>query len=77
MTKTLTLNEAIASMQDLQRLHGNVPVVLWDMDSNWYYQMEASSFEPQIMEDGSARISIGIESGYGGDRMPDPAKRPA
>ena len=77
MTKTLTLNEAIASMQDLQRLHGNVPVVLWDIDSNWYYPIEASSFEPQIMADGSARISIGIESVYGGDRMPAPAKRPA
>ena len=77
MTKTLTLSEVIASMQYLQRLHGDVPLVLWDMDSRWYYPIEARSFEPQIMEDGSARISIGIESVYGGDRMPAPAKRPA
>ena len=76
VTKTLKLSEAIARMQALHALHGDVPVVLWDLDTGWYFPLENHGFEAQLMDDDSVRVSIGVEQGYGGDTMPAPAKRP-
>ena len=76
MTKTLTLSEAIACMEALRALHGDVPVVLWDLDTSWYFPLEARCFEAQLMDDDSVRISVGVEQSYSGDMMPGPAKRP-
>jgi hypothetical protein len=76
MTPTLTLSQAIARLEALKAQHGDVPIVLWDLDTSWYFPLEDRCFEAQLMDDDSVRISVGVEQGYGGDTMPEPAKRP-
>lgn len=76
MTPTLTLSQAIAQLEAMKTRHGDVPIVLWDLDTGRYFPLEARCFEAQLMEDDSVRVSVGVEQGYGGDTMPAPAKRP-
>ena len=73
--KTLTLSQVAAHIAALLREHGDVPTVLWDMDTGGYYSMTAKNFDAQRMEDGSVRISVGAND-YSDPRDPDPAGRP-
>ena len=76
MATTMTLSQVIQRLAALQAQHGDVPMVLWDLDTSWYFPLEARCFEAQQMEDGSVRISVGPEGGYGQGTLPEPAKRP-
>jgi hypothetical protein len=76
MATTMTVSQAIDKLAALQALHGDVPMVLWDMDTSWYFALRPECFEAQQMEDGSVRISVGPDGGYGQDMLPAPAKRP-
>lgn len=73
--KTLTLSQVAAHIDALQRQYGDVPVVLWDMDTSLYFSMSAENFEAQLMEDGSVRISVGPND-YSDPREAFPIRRP-
>ncbi|HXD05643.1 MAG TPA: hypothetical protein VN680_06325 [Burkholderiaceae bacterium] len=71
----MTLSELAAHVETLQRKYGDAPVVLWDLDTGWYFQLGAVNFEAQRMKDGSVRVSVGPNS-YGDYHADHPAERP-
>jgi hypothetical protein len=74
---TMKLSQVIARLESLRDEHGDVPMVLYDLDTSLYFPLEHECFEAQRMDDGSVRVSVGApDSGYGGETLPGPAKRP-
>lgn len=73
--KTLTIDQLIAELTQLRSEYGGLPVVLWDLDTGWYYQLSKECIERQQMPDGSIRISIGLNS-FDQPSEPEPLKRP-
>lgn len=39
---------------------GDVPIVLWDKDTESYYSMSEENLEAQIMSDETVRVSVGV-----------------
>ena len=74
--KTLTLSQVFEHLEVLRSKYGDVPIVLWDMDTSWYFPLGLRCFEAQEMEDGSVRVSVGPEGGCGDKTLPAPARRP-
>jgi hypothetical protein len=72
---TMTLSQLAAHVEALQRKYGDVPVVLWDLDTGWYFAMTTSSWEAQRMDDGTVRVSVGPNS-WGDPTAPAPTERP-
>jgi len=58
--KTLTLSDAIAILEQMKTMCGDVPIVLYDCDTSYYFTMTTDNFEFQKMEDGSIRVSVGV-----------------
>ena len=75
MNKTMILSEAIAKLEAMMSQHGNLPVVLYDLDSGQYFSLTEDNFEFQQMADGSIRVSIGVNR-YWDDMEEEPCKRP-
>ena len=73
--KTLTLSQVAAHIEALKHQYGDVPIVLWDLDTSQYFSMSADNFEVQRMADDSVRVSVGPNY-YGDPKEPDPASRP-
>ena len=73
--KTLTLSETIAKLEEMKARHGDVPLVLYDVDTSYYFTLTASNFEFQKMEDGSIRASVGVNE-YTDQREEEPINRP-
>ena len=74
--ETMTITDAIDNLEHLRDKYGDVQVVLWDMDTGSYFPLWGRCFEAQKMDDGSIRISIGIEGNYADDWLPGPKERP-
>ena len=73
--KTLTLSETIAKLEEMKAQHGDIPLVLYDRDSSWYFSLSGENFEFQQMDDGSIRASVGVND-YADQKEDEPAKRP-
>jgi hypothetical protein len=72
--KTLTLSETIAKLRKMQLQQGDVPLVLYDRDSGYYFTLTDANFEFQQMDDGSVRASVGVNE-FTDQGEPGPAKR--
>ena len=72
---TMNISQVISELERLKVLYGDVPVVLWDLDTTGYRSFFHDSIEPQKMKDGSVRLSVGIND-YDDEYQPEPAKRP-
>lgn len=72
---TMKTSELIAALAALKEKHGDVPVVLWDMDSSSYFSLTPRSIEAQRMADDSVRISMG-PNGWDDPHEDEPANRP-
>lgn len=71
----MTLGELIAHLSALQAKHGDVPAVLWDLDTGGYFKLAPANIEAQRMPDGSVRVSVGV-NGYSDPGADEPAERP-
>lgn len=71
----MRLNELIARLEAIRIATLDLPVVLWDLDTGWYFEFKSEHMEMQRMADGSERLSIGPNS-YGDERVEGPAHRP-
>jgi len=58
---TMTLSHMIAELEFLKLEHGDVPIVLWDLDTGWYFSTRPENLEVQRVESG-LRVSIGINA---------------
>lgn len=72
---TMNISEFITVLGEFVDKHGDVPVVLWDMDTGYYFSLSRENIEAQRMEDGSVRASIGPNS-YRDPREDYPSLRP-
>jgi hypothetical protein len=59
--KTMTINQVIERLEAYKQNQGDIPVVLYDLDSGCYFSMLPAHFELQAVF-GSARLSIGLNS---------------
>lgn len=59
----------------MQDKYGDVPVVLWDLDSSRYFSLAPENIEAQRMQDGSIRVSVGPNS-YSDEKVDEPSERP-
>jgi hypothetical protein len=73
--KAMKLSEVEKYIEDLHKKFGDVPLVLYDLDTSMYFTLTPKNFEAQQMKDGSIRISVGPNS-YGDPKEPEPKKRP-
>jgi len=58
-----------------EKEYGDMPVVLWDLDTGTYSSLEAINFEIQEMADGSKRLSVGLND-WEGTSEESPSIRP-
>lgn len=72
---TMKISELLVTLKGMKKRHGDVPVVLWDMDSSSYFSLAVANIEAQRMGDGSVRLSIGPNY-WGESHEDEPAKRP-
>lgn len=72
---TLTISQLIEKLQRRMDKHGDVPVALWDLDTTSYFSLSDDNIETQQMEDGSLRLSIGINN-WDDPLERQPKKRP-
>lgn len=72
---TMTIGELVATIKTLKKKHGDVPVVLWDLDTGSYFSLAEANIEAQRMGDGSVRLSIGL-NGWDNPSENEPTKRP-
>ncbi len=72
---TMTLSEAAIHIGELIKEYGDVPLVLWDMDSGSYFSLSPDNFEVQQMKNGKVRVSVGPNS-YQDKNEQKPEKRP-
>ena len=70
----MLIDEVVELLLKAKGVLGNIPVALWDHETYWYYSLDMSHFELQTIEDGSKRISVGIND-FNEDREPDPVSR--
>lgn len=72
---TMTIGGLVATLKKLKKKHGDVPVVLWDMDTSSYFSLAEANIEAQRMSDGSVRLSMGPND-WGDPSEDVPTKRP-
>lgn len=60
--ETLTLNQTIAVLESLVAEHGDIPLVLYDLDTGWHFTLTEDNFEAQDASDGRVRIALGPSS---------------
>lgn len=72
---TMKISELVAALDSRMDKYGDIPVVLWDLDSSSYFSLEEKNIEAQRMGNGSIRLSIGPNF-YGESHEDEPAKRP-
>jgi hypothetical protein len=70
----MRISDAIRVLEAYQSVHGDVEVVLWDLDTGDYFKLGEDHFESQRMSDGSERVSIGLNS-YSDSRAKNPTTR--
>lgn len=58
----MKLSQLSTEIDKLIAAHGDVPAVLWDLDSGGYFRLSAENFEAQRMADGTVRVSVGLNS---------------
>ena len=72
---TMKIGKLIQVLEHYKEKFGDVPVVLWDLDSHSYFSLLRENFEAQRMEDGRVRISMGPNY-YDESHEEEPAERP-
>lgn len=60
----MTINETIEKLKAMMAQSGDVPVVLCDSDTSWYFTLTKENFEFQRMENNSIRVSVGVIDPY-------------
>jgi hypothetical protein len=70
----MNISQFIETLQNFQDYYGDIPVVLCDLDTGGYFTMTPDNIEAQSMNDGSTRLSIGVND-YTDPREPEPALR--
>ena len=71
---TMLTDDVVGVLLKAKGVLGNIPVALWDNETNNYYSLHLEHFELQTMEDGSKRITVGI-NGFDDDGEPVPVSR--
>ena len=71
----MKIGELIQVLKHYKEKFGNVPVVLWDLDSHFYFSLLRENLEAQRMKDGNVRVSLGPNY-YGESHEEEPAERP-
>lgn len=72
---TMTISKLVTTLEALKKFYGDVPVVLWDLDSHSYFSLAEANIEAQRMGDGSVRLSVGPNE-WDDPSEDEPAKRP-
>lgn len=70
----MKISELIKKLKNYMVEYGDIPVVLYDLDTGDYFSLLSKHFEAQGVDDG-VRISIGLNS-YQDRGEPTPKKRP-
>lgn len=71
----MPISGLIEELAHIRAGEGDIPVVLWDLDTASYSTLSAGNIELQEMEDGSRRISIGRNE-WDDQTQPWPERRP-
>jgi hypothetical protein len=71
----MKISDVVTVLSELSAKHGDLPVVLFDLDSTNYFKLVREHIEVQRMPDATLRVSIGPNS-WGDERVDYPAHRP-
>ena len=73
---TMKISELTEALKRYEAKYGDVPVVLWDLDSSSYFSLTPENIEAQRMDDGSVRLSMGLNLWEDEGHEDEPKNRP-